>query len=78
MFKSFHICMCIGIKVSSNPNQSTQSTVGSCNVKKKIMFDTEKVRSLTFMGKKSSEWNYSLSFFSPLQVENVFFILLLS
>ena len=36
------------------------------------MFDTEKVRSLTCMGKKSSELNYSLSFFSLLQVEDVF------
>ena len=41
--------------------------------RKKIMFDTEKVRSLTCMEKKSSELNYSLSFFSLLQVEDVFF-----
>ena len=37
------------------------------------MFDTEKVGSLTCMEKKSSELNYSLSFFSLLQVEDVFF-----
>ena len=40
---------------------------------KKIMFDTEKVRSLTCMGKKSSELKYSLSFFSLSQVGDVFF-----
>ena len=37
------------------------------------MFDTEQVGSLTSMEKKSSELNYSLSFFSLLQVEDVFF-----
>ena len=37
------------------------------------MFDTEKVGSLTCMEKKSIELNYSLSFFSLLQVEDVFF-----
>ena len=37
------------------------------------MFDTEQVGSLTCMEKKSSELNYSLSFFSLLQVEDVFF-----
>ena len=41
--------------------------------RKKIIFDTEKVCSLTCMDKKSSELNYSLSFFSLLQVEHVFF-----
>ena len=43
--------------------------------RKKIMFDTEKVRSLTCVEKKSSdsELNYSLSFFSLLQVEDIFF-----
>ena len=40
---------------------------------KKIMFDTEKVRSLTCMEKKSSELKYSFSFFSLLQVEDIFF-----
>ena len=30
------------------------------------------LRSLTCIGKKSSEWNYSLSFFSLLQEEDVF------
>ena len=42
-------------------------------VERKKNHDTEKVRSLTCMEKKSSELNYSLSFFSLLQVEDVFF-----
>ena len=41
--------------------------------RKKIMFDAEKVRSLTCMEKKSSELNYSLSFFSLLQVFTSFY-----